>query len=230
MGMGDGVRESLASPAVRLGPDRVPPGEWVPRFGRTERFAHWWTVLSVAAALLTGLGVGDDNRSGPALWLHIGSAALIVVGLAGAAVFGDRAALVRSARQLFGFDGRDRAWLDAHLRHPLRRHPHPRWGQFNTGQKILAWALTGSIIAVVTTGILAWRSGGEGGGLHGAAVVVTAVLLGAHIFMAVVNPATRPALAGMVFGRVRRSWAARHHAAWLEEVDGQGRPRRPAAR
>ena len=39
-----------------------------------------------------------------------------------------------------------------------------------------------------------------------------------HVFMAVVNPATRPALPGMVFGRMRRSWAARHHRAWLHRV------------
>jgi formate dehydrogenase subunit gamma len=35
--------------------------------------------------------------------------------------------------------------------------------------------------------------------------------------MAVLNPATNHALRGMVFGKVRRSWAARHHAGWLED-------------
>lgn len=39
--------------------------------------------------------------------------------------------------------------------------------------------------------------------------------------MAVVNPVTRPALAGMVMGRVRRSWAARHHGGWLDDVDSR---------
>jgi formate dehydrogenase subunit gamma len=37
--------------------------------------------------------------------------------------------------------------------------------------------------------------------------------------MAVVNPSTRPALRGMVFGRVRRSWAAQHHRAWLDALE-----------
>jgi cytochrome b subunit of formate dehydrogenase len=89
---------------------------------------------------------------------------------------------------------------------------------FNTGQKILTGCLGISLATVIVTGLLDWSSGGEGGGLHGPAVVVTALLLGAHIFMAVVNPATRPALAGMVFGRVRRSWAAEHHGDRLEKV------------
>jgi cytochrome b subunit of formate dehydrogenase len=38
-----------------------------------------------------------------------------------------------------------------------------------------------------------------------------------------VNPATRPALRGMVRGYVSRSWAAKHHAQWLRESDGSQR-------
>lgn len=89
---------------------------------------------------------------------------------------------------------------------------------FNTGQKLLAWALGTSIAAVILTGVQAWSAGGEGG-LHGAAIAATFVLLGAHLFMALVNPATRPALNGMVFGHVRRSWAAEHHSLWLKGLD-----------
>ena len=48
---------------------------------------------------------------------------------------------------------------------------------------------------------------------------IALVLLCAHVFMALINPATRPALPGMVFGHVRRSWAATHHPAWLEDQD-----------
>jgi formate dehydrogenase subunit gamma len=198
----------------------IADNSWVARFGRTERFAHWWTVLMVVIALVTGLAMGDESGGGVMLWLHAGSVALIGVGLTVAAVFGDRRALLGSARQLFSFDGRDHDWIRARTRHPLQRHAHQRSGLFNTGQKLLTWSLTASIIAVVATGVMSWRSGGEGGGLHGPAVVVTMLLLSAHVFMAVVNPATRPALAGMVFGRVRRSWAATHHRAWLDEVDG----------
>jgi cytochrome b subunit of formate dehydrogenase len=89
---------------------------------------------------------------------------------------------------------------------------------FNTGQKLLAWALATSMVAVIVTGFQSWSAGAEGG-LHGAAVAVTMALLSAHLFMAVVNSATRPAFAGMVFGRVRRSWAATHHNEWLNDLD-----------
>ena len=144
--------------------------------------------------------------------------ALIGVGLVAAVLVGDRRALLRAARRLFSFDQRDAAWLHARLRHPLSRDIHREWGMFNTGQKVLAWALSISIAVVIVTGIQSWSAGGEGGN-HDTAILLSMVLLGAHVFMAVVNPATRPALAGMVFGRVRRSWAATHHEAWLNDND-----------
>jgi len=191
----------------------------VPRFGPTERFAHWWTVLMVAAALLTGLGLGGEAESGPLLIMHVGAVVLIGAGLAAALIFGDRRALLRSAHRLFSFDRRDAAWAQARVQHPFARDLHREWGMFNTGQKFLAWALSASVAAVVVTGVQSWSAGGDGGGAHGATVVVCMVLLGAHVFMAIVNPATRPALAGMVFGHVQRSWAAKHHGAWLDDVD-----------
>lgn len=191
---------------------------WVPRFGRTERFAHWWTVLMVAVALLTGLAIGDESESGLVLGVHVAAVVLIGVGLLVAALFGNHRALFAAARQLFVFDKRDASWLRSRLQHPFLRRSDPQWGMFNAGQKVLTWLVSVSVAAVVGTGIQDWSAGGEGGGLHGPAVLVTALLLSAHIFMAVVNPATRPALAGMVFGRVRRSWAAKHHSEWLDKV------------
>jgi formate dehydrogenase subunit gamma len=196
-------------------------GVWVARFGRTERFAHWWTVVMVSLALLTGLGMGDDSGSGPMLVAHVGSVVLIGAGLVAAFLFGDRKALITATRRLFSLDREDIAWVRDHLRNPLTAARRHDWGLFNTGQKLLAWTLTVSMAAVIGTGIQSWMSGGEGG-LHGAAVVVCAALLGAHIFMAVINPSTRPALHGMVFGRVRRSWAATHHKAWLATIDESG--------
>jgi formate dehydrogenase subunit gamma len=198
--------------------------EWVLRFGRTERFAHWWTVLMLLVALLTGLSLGDESRSGVMFDAHVISVVLIALGLIAAATFGNHRALLSAAHQLFGFDKRDIGWLRSHVNHPFRRQAELASGMFNTGQKMLGWALALSVAAVIGTGILAWSAGGDGGGgLHGSAVVVTFILLAAHVFMAVINPSTRPALPGMVFGRVRRSWAAKHHGEWLDETGGKRR-------
>ena len=194
---------------------------WVHRFGLTERFVHWWTVVMVAVALLSGLGLGDDSGSGsPMLTVHIAAVALIGAGLLVALVIGNTRALLHAIRRLFIFDRRDVAWVSFYARHPFRRGVQHEWGMFNPAQKLLAWALSLSIAAVIITGVQAWSAGGDdGGGAHGVAVVIAMTLVGSHIFMAVLNPTTRPALAGMTLGRVRRSWAAKHHGGWLRDLD-----------
>lgn len=204
-------REAVETPGAQ---------DLVPRFGLTERLTHWWTVLMVAAALLTGLGLGDESESGPMLAAHIAAVVLLMVGLLTALVVGDTRSLLTAIYHLFVFDRRDTAWVHAHL-HRTDTNPSSReWGMFNPGQKVLAWALTLAVSAVIYTGFLSWRAGGEGAGSgHAVAVVVAMVLVASHIFMAVVNPSTRPALAGMVRGRVPRSWAAEHHAGWLRDTE-----------
>lgn len=193
--------------------------EWVHRFGVTERFAHWWTVSMVASALVTGLALGDDGgESGLIVTAHWGSVVLIGVGLLAALVLGDTRALLRAARNLFSLDRRDVTWVRDHRPFASGKSGHGDYGMFNPAQKALAWALSGAVAVVIYTGIQALSAGGEdSAGAHPAAVIVAMVLLGAHVFMAVLNPATNHALFGMVFGRVRRSWAAKHHGGWLKD-------------
>ena len=195
---------------------------WVARFGLTERFAHWWTVLMVAIALGTGLALGDeDAQSGLMLTTHWGAVVLIGVGLLAALILGNTRALLRATWSLFSIDRRDATWVGDHLRHPLGGDAHGDYGMFNPGQKALAWALSGSVAVVIYTGIQSLSSSGEeSGGAHAAAVVVAMVLLGVHVFMAALNPATNHALVGMLSGRVRRTWAAKHHNGWLKDQSG----------
>ena len=196
------------------------------RFGLTERLLHWWIVAMFGAALLTGLAMGDEAESGALLRLHIGSVVLIGVGIVLALVFGDSLAVLRSAKDLFMIDKTDVRFVTDVVRHP-GQDGHVRWGKFNIGQKFLAWALVGSLAAIIVTGINSWHAGEGASGPHAAAVVVAIVLLGAHVFMALINPTTRPALPGMIFGHVRRTWAARHHPAWLEAQDLRRSPKSP---
>jgi formate dehydrogenase subunit gamma len=190
----------------------------VDRFGRSERLLHWWIVTMSGAALFTGLAMGDEVESGSLLRLHIGSVALIGVGVVLALVLGDTMAVLRSAKDLFVFDRTDVSFVIMAVRHPGQAR-HIRWGKFNIGQKMLAWSLVASLAAIIVTGVNSWSSGEGASGPHAAAVAIAIALLGAHVFMALINPSTRPALPGMIFGKVRRSWAAAHHAAWLEDQD-----------
>ena len=193
---------------------------WVPRFGRTERLLHWWIVAMFATALLSGLAMGDEAESGALLKVHIGAVVLIGVGVVASLVFGNALAVLRSAWDLLVFNRLDVSWLVTRTRHPFHVGDEPRWGKFNTGQKLLAWALIGSVGGLIATGVQSWSSGGDSGGPHGAAAGVAVLLLSAHVFMAVVNPTTRPALPGMIFGRVHRSWAA-NASSWLVGRRGQ---------
>ncbi len=196
-------------------------GDFFRRSTSTERILHWWVVCMFAAALLTGLAMGDEAESGPLLRAHIGAVVLIGAGVVVGLIVGNTRALLSSAWDLFHISRVDVAWALGSLRHPFRAH-HVRWGKFNVGQKVMAWSLVGSLTAVVVTGLQSWHSGGDSAGPHSAAVALTCALLAAHVFMAVVNPTTRPAFPGMVLGHVRRSWAAKHHAGWLDEVDAKG--------
>jgi len=212
------TQEDLLTPGPRTRSDGSDE-EWVHRFGPTERFAHWWTVLMVSTALVTGLALGDDHRSGPLLVAHWGSVALIGIGLLGALAVGDTRGLLQATWRLFSFDRHDLVWVRDHLRHPGRRGEHGDYGMFNTGQKALAWALSATVAVVVLTGLQSLSSGGDdASGPHAAAVVVAMALIGAHVFMAALNPSTNHALRGMTLGRVRRSWAAQHHGGWLKDM------------
>ncbi len=201
------------------------PDARVHRFTATERILHWWVVATFSAALLTGLAMGDEAESGPLLRAHIASVALIGAGVVVGLVVGNTMAILRSVWNLFVFNRTDARFVVRTIRHPWDHRHTTEWGKFNLGQKLLAWSLLASVTAIVVTGINSWHSGGDAAGPHSAAVLVSLVLLGSHVFMAVLNPTTRPAFPGMVLGHVRRSWAAQHHAAWLSEVDERERAR-----
>ena len=191
-----------------------PDPEWVHRFGLAERVGHWWTVAMLGVAALSGLAMGDDDPSGPFLVVHVGAVVALVAGAAVIAAATGWRRLMSLARELFLLDATDRAWLAGTARHPFDRPAQPQWGMFNAGQKAMAWMLAASVTGLISTGLLALFAH-TAGGLHALFAVSTAMLVGAHVFMAVVNPSTRHALHGMVFGRVRRAWAAQHHPRWL---------------
>ena len=198
-------------------------GGRVHRFTSTERILHWWVVATFALALFTGLAMGDEAESGPLLQAHIAAVVLIGAGVVVALVFGNTMALLRSVKNLFIIDRTDVRCLTMTLRHQGHKDGRIPWGKFNLGQKFLAWSLLGSVSALIVTGVNSWKAGGDAAGPHSVAVVASLILLGSHVFMAVVNPSTRPAFPGMVFGHVRRSWAAKHHSGWLKDVDAKKR-------
>lgn len=189
--------------------------ELVPRYRRTQRIAHWWVAVTFVLSVLTA---PEDADQRTALIIHICCATALVLGAVAIGLFGDRPALGSDLRVLFRLDDSDRAWLRS-LIGPRARRQTPRWGKFNAGQKVAAWLTLMGILGLLATGVLDTTLGRPT--IHPLIFALTALLLIGHVAMAVLNPATRPALRGMLLGGVSREWAREQHPAWLEEVDAQ---------
>ncbi len=188
------------------------------RFGLTVRLFHWWTVVAFGTALLSGLAMGSEMENGLLFQLHVAAVFSMGGGFVAALIFGNTMAVLRFVRDAFLPEKCDFEFVARIVARPFHK-TGVKWGKFNLGQKGLAWMMLVSLAAVIITGVNSWQTDGDASGPHLTAVVVALALLAMHVFMAVVNPVTRPALPGMVFGSVKRSWALRHHAKWVEAED-----------
>lgn len=203
----------------------------VPRFGPTERAVHWIHAAAFFALLATGLAlylpvlatlVGDR----PLLKaVHLGTAGLWLTALLALSVGGDRRRLRRTRQELERFTDDDLVWL--------RGGPAPS-GRFNAGQKLHAILQAALAALFVITGVLLWLGERDTAlripgtiPVHDGCMFLATALVAGHLYLAVVHPATRPALRGMTAGRVAAAFAREHHAAWTPEPE---RPWRPSTR
>ena len=199
------------------------------RFAPSERAAHWLTASAFFGMLLSGLALGDrgSSRYAVVLGIHLGLAALLVVGLA--ALLLRSRVLPATVGQLRRLDALDRQWLAGAPRRLVDRSPAPPAGRFNAGQKMNARLVALGLGALYVTGIAEFLPGPLRG-FHGLAAGLMTLLVAGHLYMAVVNPATRPGLRGMVRGDVDLDWARRHYPRWLESGEAPGRRPRESGR
>lgn len=148
--------------------------------------------------------------------VHLAVAVAWMTAIALISVGGDRRALRRTRQEIEHFRPDDAQWLKG------RRTPQ---GRFNAGQKSHAIIQSALAALFVLSGVLLWL--GERSvafrfpgtvALHDAATFLAIALVSGHLFLALVWPATRPALRGIVHGGVRADWAARHHRAWTPDA------------
>jgi formate dehydrogenase subunit gamma len=216
----------------------VPARALIPRFGRSERIAHWLLAATFASMLGTGVSMGGIGPLGhrAVLIVHVGSAVLLLGGFA--LLLADRRSrrpLARVAHDLRTIDTRDRSWLLRAPRAYLTGGELPRAGRFNGGQKVNARLVLLLLIMLFVSGAaelgrdtsvlhpLAFLAG-----LHGLAAGVAAGLVALHIYLAMLHPATRASLRGITLGSVDREWAEHHHGDWVAALDERERqkPRR----
>jgi formate dehydrogenase subunit gamma len=189
------------------------------RFSKTELTLHWANALFFFLLLATGLilylpslSVAFGQRT---LWqdVHFYSGIAWVSVLAVIVLFGDRRGILRTAREVDSFDRDDLRWLAG-------KKPAPQ-GRFNAGQKINTALTAAFTVLFLVTGLLLWFGERDTSWrfastvvVHDGLMYVALVLLIGHLYLAVINPATRHALRGITTGSVSEKWAATHHSKW----------------
>jgi formate dehydrogenase subunit gamma len=190
----------------------------VQRFTKSERAVHWLTALAFFSLLLSGLVVGRRGTFHNVMYAwHLASAGVLICGVALVVVAGNRRALGRTTRELGRLHSEDRKWLATAPAHLLAGAPEPAAGRFNAGQK-LNFVLVCCLLAVlyvsgVDTIVIGTHHNLIFGG-HKIATIAACVLVAGHLYMALVNRATRPALRSMLTGDVDGEWAREHYPGW----------------
>jgi formate dehydrogenase subunit gamma len=215
----------------------VPPPRLIARFGLSERIAHWLLAATFATMLATGVFMGGIGPLGhhDLLIAHVASAVVLLAGVSAlTALRRSRRPLAQTVRDLKPIDASDRSWLrHAPLAYLAGREP-PRAGRFNGGQKLNARFVLLVLTTLFVSGagelsryVAILRPIGFLGGIHVLAAIAASALVSVHIYLATINPATRPSFRGITRGDVDRTWAAAHHADWVAAVEE--RERAPSA-
>lgn len=206
----------------------------VRRFTRSELVVHWTLAVTVLAMIVSGIALGVNIWHAAVFPVHVGSVFVLAGGLVLIALTGDRRAIARTAHDLRTFGRDDRSWLAQAPRIALRAGQGPPVGRFNAGQKLNTLLISALLVASTASGLYWWArlhgvfsNSNLDGAIHNVAGVTIIVLVCGHLYMAVLNPATREALRGITTGSVDAGWAAHHHAAWVAELDGATPPAEP---
>jgi formate dehydrogenase subunit gamma len=210
-------------------PAPSPGSDKILRFARSERLLHW----SIAVPFLISLGTAlilvaiynpDRTRPFRAVFSGIhrasGVALIVLPMLACLNIRGDVRLHLYNIRQAWIWMFEDFKWLALMGLAAVNPKIHlPEQGKFNAAEKINfmvlmvtypLYVLTGLLMWITHYAILSWI-------LHFMMATLAVPLICGHLFMAVINPASRVGLHGMVSGWVDRRWAKHHYTRWYRE-------------
>ena len=200
--------------------------EQIDRYCKTTRWFHWTFVLSFLGLAVTGgllflreqLALSDETTD-----TLVDAHEIVAVVFMSApwlvALSGDTRSWLADMLEIVRFGRHDLEWLRAQL--PLGKREVPAQDKLNAGQKLNALAILFISSVLIVTGLHLWREPGAflALALHVAGMLVWLPSFAVHFFMAVINPATRPALRGMVVGTISRDWARHHHERWVDSME-----------
>ena len=201
------------------------------RFARPVRWVHHLTAALMLICLATAIVLYIPSVAETVGHRHLfrlvhiyAGFALPVPGLLGWASRAFREEL----RRLNRFSPADWEWLRGKDRRATVRGRgiHPV-GKFNAGQKLNAAFVGGAILVMLGTGTMltfphSWPDTLRAGAtfVHDWLFIAILVVFIGHLWYALRD---RGSLSGMFLGHVPEAWAARHHPAWLDEIDRHDR-------
>ena len=201
--------------------------EYIDRFCKTTRWFHWTFALSFVGLAATGsllflreqLELADDTAH-TLVEVHEIIAVVFLSAPWLVAASGDTRRWLSDLADILPIGRDDLVWLRAQMT-PWRQHDLPGQGKLNAGQKVNALIVLGLSSVLTVTGLHLWREPGAFVALtlHVSGFLIWIPIFAGHLFLALVNVSTRPALRGMTLGRVRRDWARHHHQRWVDGVE-----------
>jgi formate dehydrogenase subunit gamma len=199
----------------------------IDRFCKTTRWFHWTFALSFLGLAGTGsllflrepLGLGEQGAQ-TLIEAHEIIAVVFLTAPWLVAASGDTRRWLADLAEILPLGRDDLAWLRAQMT-PWRRRDLPAQGKLNAGQKVNALLILILASVLTITGLHLWREPGAfvALALHVGAFAAWLPTFAGHLFLALLNASTRPALRGMLLGTVRRDWARHHHQRWVDSVE-----------
>lgn len=199
------------------------------RFARSERFVHWAIAGPFLVSFATGATLAlvynpDPSRPLRSLFaaLHRASGLALIL-LPMLAAFRSRHDVrthFYNIKQAWVWVADDFMWLALMgLAAVNSKTRLPEQGKFNAAEKINFMVLMTTYPLYVVTGLLMWVThlAVLSWIMHFVMAVLATPLIMGHLFMALVNPTTRPGLEGMTCGHVDRHWAKHHYRRWYRE-------------
>ena len=186
---------------------------------------HWVQAITFLTLLATGFAISIaslESLIGHRALLreiHLISAFFFVFGPAVVALAGDRLSIRSDIRSVDFWSRDDVRWLAHPTTRPDEHGPPP--GRFNSGQKLNAIFTAYCTLAFGATGLIIWQNRrfpfelvSQANIIHTYLAYLALIVFLGHLYLSVVHPATRPALAGIFTGTVKATWAREHHPGW----------------
>lgn len=202
-----------------FGPHRVHESEDDPevqRFTLYERMTHWLAMVLFAFLSVTGI-LFLLHKEAPLSTLRV------IHGQVGVAFVLVLVALVTTWWRHAVFTKCDKEWICKLGGYLWIKTDCPA-GKFNAGQKGFFWmvaVLGGLVISGTGIGLIVGQGNAPSWAytLHDVAAIALICGIGAHVYLGIfANPGT---VMSIISGRVKRSWAEKHHSEWAQKMRGE---------